>query len=440
MPDIDMTVKVQADSTGGFARVRGVSASNRERVINLIITPKEDHFTIRAQGRMLDPMEDWQDEIPLTREALWGAVQDCRKAWYESAVNFSRGGVLLLQNEWQLGSDVQAEILKAVASAGRQLFQKIFFPVKPASQDKYKQLNRIGKELEALTQAQSAWIRVTSDCFFAPWNLVYAKSLRYDGSDVSEEGFWGYRHLVEHTPSAGNLSNQLEGASPLQLGLQLDENIDQQLSVKCNVVIDELLRTYQANSIRSVRRNRTDVLAQALQAGPLLDHILYFCCHAVVEGSGTPMSFDEPCLKLTDGVAITPGLLQTWMENNTLSRCPIVFINACEGAQINSIFYQGFASLFLGKGASTVVGPQTEIPAVFAAQFARRFLEEFFKAGEEQTIGTAGDGQQKSPRTVGAILFDLRREFLDKYHNPLGLLYSVYRGADVFLPSPVPRA
>jgi hypothetical protein len=437
MSDINMAVKVQLDSTGGFSRVRGVNESNHERVVNLIIAPKDDHFTLRAQGKMLDPIEDWQDEIPLTKDALWGVVQSCRQAWYNSTVNFTQDGRLVLQNDWQLGTAVRTEILKAVAPAGHQLFRQIFFPLGPGSRGKYKQLNRIGEELAKLTEDQSAWIRVTSDCFFVPWNLIYTKPL---GSDVSPEGFWGYRHLVEQAPAAGNISNQLEGATPVQVGLQLDENIDQQLAVKCNVIIDELLSLYKPDSIKPVRRNRTELLAQALQEGPVLDHILYFCCHAVVEGSGSPLRIEEPCLKLTDGRPITPGLLQAWMENNTFARCPVVFINACEGAQINSVFYQGFASLFLGKGASTVVGPQTEIPAIFAAQFACRFLEEFFKAEDEGSSIISADNSRKHPRTVGAILFDLRREFLDHHNNPLGFLYSVYRGADVFLPSAVPRA
>jgi hypothetical protein len=106
-------------------------------------------------------------------------------------------------------------------------------------------------------------------------------------------------------------------------------------------------------------------------------------------------------------------------------------LNACQGAQLNSVFYQGFANTFLSRDASAVIGPQTEIPAVFAGEFARRFLDAFFAGGRDR------DGNLV--RQVGSILWDLRREFLDRYNNPLGLLYSLYRGADVFLPTALPK-
>ena len=41
-------------------------------------------------------------------------------------------------------------------------------------------------------------------------------------------------------------------------------------------------------------------------------------------------------------------------------------------------------------------------------------------------------------KSVGQTIWQLRREILDEYRNPLGLLYSVYRGADVQLPRPLP--
>ena len=38
------------------------------------------------------------------------------------------------------------------------------------------------------------------------------------------------------------------------------------------------------------------------------------------------------------------------------------------------------------------------------------------------------------------LLFRLRRMMWDEYCNPLGLVYSLYRGTDIFLPRPIEPA
>ena len=92
---------------------------------------------------------------------------------------------------------------------------------------------------------------------------------------------------------------------------------------------------------------------------------------------------------------------------------PLVFINACESAELSPAFYDGFVPYFMAKGARGVVGTQCKTPALFAAEWAKRFFERFL------------DGD-----ALGEAFLDLRREFLDAHGNPLGLLYAVHCDGD----------
>jgi len=63
-----------------------------------------------------------------------------------------------------------------------------------------------------------------------------------------------------------------------------------------------------------------------------------------------------------------------------------------------------------------VVGPQIEVPAVFAGEFGKRFFECFI-------------AQTTPPPLVGGVLRNLAREMW-QVRNPFGLVYSLYAGAD----------
>src|SRR3546814_1694866 len=49
---------------------------------------------------------------------------------------------------------------------------------------------------------------------------------------------------------------------------------------------------------------------------------------------------------------------------------PLVFINACESAELTPLFYSGFVPYFMNKGARGVIGTECRMPAQFAAQWA----------------------------------------------------------------------
>jgi hypothetical protein len=406
------------DNSNGFRSLSEIDERNQKRKINLIITEEGSRFHIRGVGDGLDAFENWEDDIPLSKQELWAAVQKCRQAW-QTAVKSSENGGLPLQDGVKQTPELLGQILPSLALAGSRLFETIFFPI---DAQKYPGLANLGHRLRELTAEGSIWIRVTSECCFAPWSLMYSRDPGYDGKDTCKEGFWGYEHLVEHVPKAGSITNCLRGEGTLRFASHLDTNIDQSLGVECNVLIDNLLRRYE--QLNSEARNDKPTLYKALKSSPHNEHILYFCCHGVVGGDPAVLSFTDNQLELTDKQPITAADIKSWMQDGTFTNKPLVFLNMCQGAQIDSPFYRAFAETFLAKDASAVIGPETDMPAIFAGQFACRFLDRFFAGGQF---------------TVGSILFDLRRNFVDQFNNPLGLLYSLYRGADVRLENALPK-
>ncbi len=436
MPELQVQPVTAIDNAAGLTSVTGVHETNGDRDVNLLIQRKDGQFRLKVQpSPALEgafPDEVRESDIPLTPAQLMGAVQACRKAWQATIIDARGPGGFIFERAWDFAGhpSVVGTRLGRLAIAGAKLFTAIFFP-SAAIADKatYRVLTATGDALTALTRGQRRWIRVTSDEFYAPWNLIYT-GLRdkHGGSDAVKEGFWGYSHVVEHVPERGVRGTDFGIAQPLRVSLYLDDGIDAKFKVPCNKLVEDELALYARSNALSVTRSTTSKqMSVSLETPPLDAHVLYFCCHASVEGAGKTLSVEDAWLALTDqAFQIDRSLLDLWLARNEFTSGPIVFLNACDTAQMNSLFYQGFVPAFMDRRASAFVGTQTKIPAVFAGEFARRFLVRFF----------AG----RSDNTAGRILFDLRREFLDAHNNPLGLLYSIYRGADVYVAAPLARA
>ena len=97
----------------------------------------------------------------------------------------------------------------------------------------------------------------------------------------------------------------------------------------------------------------------------------------------------------------------------SLPSTPLLFINACESAELSPYFYDDFLTYFVTRGARGAIGTECKIPAVFASEWADRFFKRFL-----------------SGRSLGKLFLELRREFYYKHNNLLGLAYALYCDAD----------
>jgi len=436
------------DRTDGYSAVRGLRETNHQVDLNLLFEKEGDHFrlTVQTADRDLDDVLSKGAEhlVPLTSAQLFSEIHACRRAWRAAIERVAtEPGVApyrLLQEKVDTCQhrDLMDDILSRLALAGSVLYRKIFYP-RGIGDEKYEPLRQIGLALRLITRERSLWIRVQTEDFFAPWNLLYSEVPPKLGETADPNGFWGIRHLIDHAPgSSGSLEFDLRPTDPLQISLHVDERIDEYFGVPCVSSIRDLFNSYDQAHIQRESRIHKLELQEALERTPQEDQVMYFCCHGLQEDrlEKDASLLDEGYFWLTDDPSIDPtgdtdnriraSDIETWMDVNVFANCPLVFLNFCEGGQISSTFYEGFGKQFLGLRASAVIGPQVEVPAIFACEFARRFFSAFFEGGPGNSIGE--------------ILLRIRRELLDQMCNPLGLIYSLYRGADVYLANPLPRA
>jgi hypothetical protein len=161
----------------------------------------------------------------------------------------------------------------------------------------------------------------------------------------------------------------------------------------------------------STRQTRTDLL-NALR-GPTAEQLMYFYCHATTKGAADGGGITASNIELTDKRITLDDLDNEAPSRVLLPGQPLVFMNACESAELTASFYDGFVPYFLAKGARGVVGTECKTPALFATEWAMRFFPRFL-AGEP----------------LGALFLDLRRDYCFTHGNPMGLVYAVYCDAD----------
>lgn len=160
------------------------------------------------------------------------------------------------------------------------------------------------------------------------------------------------------------------------------------------------------------RQTRADLLAAL--GGDANDQVMYLYCHAVTSGPGDAGGIYGSYLVLTNEERLTLNDLNLDAPmTKPLRGNPLVFINACESAELTPSFYDGFVPYFMAKGSRGVIGTECKTPALFATEWALRFFPRFL-AGEP----------------LGELFLELRQEFCARHNNPLGLLYAVYCDGD----------
>lgn len=287
----------------------------------------------------------------------------------------------------------------------------------------------MGEVLKEASRAKPLVLTITSDSFFVPWGMLYVHpdpntELDGNGANFNWEGFWGFRYIVEHDTEYVALETELrmDTTRKLKLSVNVDDKIDSDLKVPC---VKPLIAFFQRHLLLDTVVRKTKVhLGQDFSASNFSDRIIFFLCHGRGSRSNGGISLEPAAIRLTDAVEIKDSDLRFWLGKSgkdALSPNPFVFINACQGGQMTTLLYPTtLAAEFLKQKAVGLVGSQIDIPALFAREYAERFFDKLLNT-------THG------PVRVGPLMRDLAREFISKHHNPLGLVYSLYRGADCFV-------
>jgi pimeloyl-ACP methyl ester carboxylesterase len=418
-----MTLQIRTGGSGDRAIV-GEQAIGRSPEGALAVQPRHVSLVIKKDNGFdvtLIGSGAAQATLELNDLLLDRMIEQARQA-INDVVKYQLGTVKVYQTGKAVPEEANQWALRHLATAGWRLFRGLFLDTNSLD------VKRIGTALRNLVQGArqsrtTLKIQIVSTEFVLPWSMLYITD-RFDAENVDPDCFLGLRHIVEHIPylEMPALDSTI-AAQPLHAGIHLAARIDQQpsrqvppgLLAAWKEVIDEQrafwTKVGQSGGASVDIRDSSDLVWKALTGEDTPDHIVYFYGHAKAADLKNP---DGASLEVNERIIRVQDLKDRAPTEQKLPGVPLVFINACESAELSPLFYRGFMPYFTQRGARGLIGTECDIPALFAKQWARRFFEDFLAGG----------------RSLGQVMLDLRREFYTEQRNLLGLAYALYCDAD----------
>ena len=362
---------------------------------------------------------------PLEADAL---IEDLRWEWKRLVLDHrevqgpDRTAVFPFSHQWDQSS--RPELLQGLAYG---LVDIGFVTYSTLFRGENKDLQRLCAVLDRALRRGQQVISIESESLIVPWGMLYTPpDVCHDPPTEdhwSYEGFWGYRHLIEHTFShmADFDSRIAVPAAGLTVGLCADPRIDidftrASFGVRKGVYVDLIRDLFLANGATVVIRTRKSELARAFRDAKFSDQIVFFCCHGLAAGPDGPTH--RPYFELDSNERIRGRDVKNWLATGSLATRPFVFFGACNGGRLASIFYSTVGrALLRDRGARCLIGPQLDLPPVLAVTYSRLLFAEFLV----------------SETKLGDIVWHLTCELINKHNNPLGLMFSLYRGIDIHL-------
>lgn len=306
------------------------------------------------------------------------------------------------QDDWTPTPEELEEMLNPLAEVGHYAFKQVF-----------GHHDALAVIQELLNLSQCVYIQIASEDFFLPWELIYPVSLE---EPLSYEHFWGMNYIIsriivqEARPGAF-VSPVIPVAQRPKLGLltycELSAVGQKEIPFFEKLEGDGMIALFKLRRLDP--SNKRDEFKEFKSFWKEALNLAHFACHALYE--------DPPNLShilLSDEFPIS---LQDMEEFGiTINGHPLIVMNACEPSNLNPLCTSYFAAAFLKYGARGVVATECAVPDAFAADFAQQLYTHLL-AGEP----------------LGESLMAIRRYVLEKYHNPLGLLYSMYAASSIRL-------
>jgi hypothetical protein len=353
--------------------------------------------------------------LPLQPAFLASAVETARRELTKVVMQRDAAGNHVFQTGIEIPKAEQDIALKTMARAGSLLFQKMFFG--PAAGADSKACGEFLRKM-ASDRTKRLKLQIVAESTPVPWGLLYVGDASA-GATMDWDNFIGMRHLIEQIPLQNTFTTsecEIPSDRPqLAISVNVNSGIDAQMGI--NLVAQQQLFWESAAAARKhmrvIQRTTSAQVVQALADVATDDQILYFYCHAESTGLTDPGGPDASCLVLSDAPITLSDLNLDAPTTIQLRGNPLVFINACESAEMSPAFYDGFVPYFMAKGARGVIGTECKTPALFAVEWAKRFFMRFL------------DGEPLSETFLA-----LRREFLEEHRNPLGLLYAIHCDGD----------
>jgi hypothetical protein len=339
---------------------------------------------------------------------------------YISAVGQARSvPIKMLPHDLEALNKLLQEAIDEVASENREDWtptptelEKQLTPLAKVGNYAFKQVfshhDALAAIQELLALSQHVSIQIASEDFFLPWELIYPASL--DEQSLSYEHFWGMNHIIsriivqEHRPGAF-VSPVIAVADRPKLGLltncRLSGVVEKEIPFFEKLDGDGKIALFKLRALDPEKEQEGFEEFKTFWKEPL--NLAHFACHALYKDK----SPDQSYITLSNEFPIT--LMDMEVYGIIINGHPLIIMNACETGNLNPLYTSHFAAAFLKYGARGVVATECAVPDAFAADFAQQLYTHLL-AGEP----------------LGESLLATRRYFLEKYHNPSGLLYSMY--------------
>jgi hypothetical protein len=406
-PAMDMQV---SGLTMGSAM--NMAVRQQEHPVNLMIIKKEAGYQFILTG-----VGTKRAFVNLSETQIAELVGQTREVFKSIVYTMVNNQYTYQMDDTTIPPDVHAATLKTMAKHGTLMYRKLFYG--PGSGEDARAM---GDLLRDLAQQHQLHIEIVAERFVFPWSMLYFRSdIKPDLSNVDPEGFWGFKHVIEYTP-------EFASATPVNFVPEIKVVDKLALSFICNTTIDTQMKRpiiagqrdffKGAAGVTMTEHPNTTDLYNLLNDPDHAAHVLYFYCHAVSNLPGEKGGVGGSKVVLSDGPASLDDLnFAAPLDGSTLKNAPLVFMNCCQSAELSPYLYDGLVPYLITKGARGVIGTEVDTPALFAAEFAKEFLTRF------------GNGNQK----LGDILLDMRREYLLKKNNVMGLVYALHSSGEIYI-------
>jgi hypothetical protein len=395
------------------------AAALEPRDISIILEPAPaGGFACTAMGPVAG-----RAMLPITATELAAAVDAARQAMM-SVIQSVAGGNFVFQTRVDIPAEAQDTALRTLARAGSRLFQQLFLHPAAGADARV-----VGEWLRgfAMNPDLRLTVQVVADHAPLPWAMLYLGDAS-DGAVLDWNNFLGMRHIVEQLPlqmSLATVDNEILSTPRLSVSVNVNTSID----AAQGVTLVAGHQKYWADAAEAwsgltlVPRSTTSEVVRALADGHTGDQVVYFYCHATA-GDQVNSDPDDAAIIMGTGDSVTVADLNLDAPTTVLlPGSPLVFINACESADLSPLFYNGFVPYFMAKGARGVIGTECKTPMLFAIEWANAFFDRFLEGAP-----------------VGETVLDLRQDFLRQHGNPLGLIYAVHCDADTRVAPALARA
>ncbi len=393
-------------STGmTLASAVGIPSRPRDQSVNVMIFKKDAGYQVIVQGGGVA-----RAFLNISTEEISGWLKHARGVLKDIVhLPNTKGGFYYQDDDTTIDPAIHLESMKKLAAEGLYLYDELFYG------NSGPDARAMGDLLRDLSRKHQLNVQVVAERFFFPWSFLF------DGDDPdnpSLKDFWGFKHIIEYMPEFSvstpvNFNPAIDIGDTLDIAFVCNNGIDTQFSRPIVQGQREAFNTLPGVSVKDYP-NVQDLYN--LLKDPKAPPLIYFYCHAVSKFPEEDGGVDDSRVALTDGkVSVRDLKMKVRTQLPPLATAPLVFLNACESAELSPYLYDGLMPYLVARGVRGMLGTEVETPALFAAEFAKEFLKRF----------TAGGC------TIGELLRDMRVEYAEQKNNIMGLVYALYSSGDV---------